>query len=175
MKRICAWCGKELGTALSETGHDEVITHGICETCAGSLFSGARTTLRSFLDTLGVPVVVANGAATINTANSAALALLRKDAADVDGTKSGDVFECAFAALPQGCGQTIHCSGCMIRNTVMDTYRTGNSHLKCPATLKRGTLAQPEHIDLLISTEKQGDVVLLRIDRMGDEDGEKVT
>lgn len=172
MKRICAWCNEELGSPLPDADHHEVITHGICEACVDTFFSGTGTTLHNFLDSLDVPVVIVNDDVAISAANSAALALLGKEATDVVGNRGGDVFECVFAALPQGCGKTIHCSGCMIRDTVLDTYRTGTSHLKCPATLNRRAGGQAEHIDLLISTEKLHDVVLLRIDRLeGKRDG----
>ncbi|HEX9023198.1 MAG TPA: PAS domain-containing protein [Geobacteraceae bacterium] len=166
MKRVCAWCRKELEAPCSEADHDEAITHGICKACADSFFSGTGTALRDFLETIGVPVVVADGSVTIGTANSAALALFRKELPDVAGNKGGDVFECIYAPLPGGCGATLHCSGCAIRSTVMDTYRTGKSHLRHPALLKRGRPDRPETIELLISTEKLGDVVLLRIDRI---------
>ncbi len=165
MKRVCAWCKKEMEAPLSGMAN-EAVTHGICEACADSFFSDAGTALPDFLETIAVPVVVADGSVTISAANSAALALLRKELPDVVGNKGGDVFECIYASLPGGCGATLHCSGCTIRSTVMDTYRTGRSHLRYPALLKRGKPGQPETMELLISTEKLGDVVLLRIDRI---------
>jgi hypothetical protein len=166
MKRICAWCQKNLGNPTLDDDKREIITHGICPECADALFAeDAGTTLLQFLKTFHVPIIVADDEA-IRAANPVALQLLRKELPDIIGGKEGNVFECAYASLPEGCGNTVHCSGCVIRNTVMDTYYTGNSHLKLPAALKRGGLDASEDIDLLISTEKLKDIVLLRIDRV---------
>ena len=76
------------------------------------------------------------------------------------------MFECAYATLPGGCGNTIHCDGCTIRNTVMDTFQTGKSHLKKPAYRIHGIPDKNQEIHYLISTVKVKDVVLLRIDKI---------
>jgi hypothetical protein len=72
-----------------------------------------------------------------------------------------------YSALPEGCGKTVHCSGCAIRNTVMDTFQSGKSHLAVEAPLVYGTPDNRHEISFLISTEKVKDVVLLRIDTVG--------
>ena len=84
--------------------------------------------------------------------------------ADIEDHKGGEVFECAYAGLPGGCGRTVHCDGCTIRINVMDTHRTGQSRLRVPAYLFRGKPDDSEKTDYFISTEKVGKVVLLRID-----------
>lgn len=171
MKRICAWCKKELGASAAEDDKREIITHGICEECTHALFTAdTGTTLMQFLTALNVPILVADNR-SIQAATPAAQELLRKELPDIVGHTEGDVFECAYASFPEGCGHTVHCNGCVIRNTVRDTYFTGNSHVRQPATLKRGSLDDSEDIDLLISTEKLKGVVLLRIDRI--EQGDK--
>ena len=92
---------------------------------------------------------------------------LQKELPHIEGFKGGDVFECAYAKLPEGCGETNHCDGCSIRKTVMDTFQTGKSHLKTPAYLFHGIPDNNDEIRFLISTEKVKDVVLLRIDEVG--------
>lgn len=74
------------------------------------------------------------------------------------------MFECVYSKLPEGCGKTIHCDGCTIRNTVMHTMQSSKSHLKIPARLLLGTTESVHEVQLLISTEKVKDVVLMRID-----------
>jgi hypothetical protein len=37
MKRICAWCGKSLGTA--EVPDNRPVTHGLCESCRKTAFT----------------------------------------------------------------------------------------------------------------------------------------
>jgi hypothetical protein len=53
----------------------------------------------------------------------------------------------------------------------METYGTGKSFLRVPATLNTNTLQKPERIKLLISTEKIAELVLLRIDEIEAQNG----
>ena len=48
----------------------------------------------------------------------------------------------------------------------METYRTGKSFLNVQATLNKNTPEDPDKMNLLISTEKLADLVLLRIDKI---------
>jgi hypothetical protein len=168
MKKICAWCKKDLGTTRSRLIPHDSITHGICEECADELMATIviRVPLLDFLDNLDAPVVMMDGNCMVKIANSQALELLHKDLVDISGSAGGDVFECLHAKLPEGCGNTIHCDGCTIRNTVTDTYRTGESHMNIPAILRSGTRDNPQNISLLVSTEKVKEYVLLRIDHV---------
>jgi len=166
MKRVCAWCRKKLGRVDSQGGSENVITHGICGNCRDNLLFQMGVELGVFLDSLKLPIVVVNRGGTIVTGNDQARSLLRKGLPEIEGYKGGEVFECAYARLPDGCGNTMHCSGCTIRRTVMETHGTGRSFLRVPATLNRKTPQDPEKIKLLISTERLADLVLLRIDEM---------
>ena len=163
MRILCGWCGAELGTRESEVHPAEAITHGVCPECAHHLFAQMGMPLQEYLDGLAAPVAVVDGDARVLTANAQARTMLEKDLEEIDG-QPGDVFECAYAGLPEGCGHTVHCSGCAIRRTVMATHESGRSRVHAPATLYAGTQADITPVDLLISTEKVGDVVLLRID-----------
>lgn len=170
MKRVCAWCRKQLGRVDSQASLENVITHGICEKCSDNLLFQMGVELEVFLDSLKLPVVVVNREGTIVTGNDNARTLFSKELPELEGYKGGEVFECAYARLPEGCGKTVHCSGCTIRRTVFETYGTGKSLLRVPATLYRNTQGDPEKVKLLISTERIDDLVLLRIDEMEAED-----
>ncbi len=89
---------------------------------------------------------------------------LTKKTHEVEGQLGGDVFSCAYASLPGGCGQTIHCKSCTIRITVTDTAETGKQHERVEAYQELHHITGDRIIRFLISTEKVGDVVLLRID-----------
>jgi PAS domain-containing protein len=166
MKRVCAWCGKNLGTAFSDVHSDALITHGICDECAFHLRAQVGMPLRDFLDGLGVPVLLLDSDGNVKTANKNVRQFLKKDLALIEGYKGGDVFECRHATLPGGCGKTAHCSGCAIRRTVMDTFRSGKSQQKVRAYLDRETPDGSQPLRLLISSERVQDVVLLRIDEI---------
>lgn len=164
MKTICAWCKKEMRDGATDPS--ELVSHGICENCIKVVFGYQRTSLKDYLDTLEAPVLVVNGEGNVECANRQALGMLHKEMPKIEGNKGGVVFECAFAVLPEGCGDTIHCDACTIRNTVMSTMQTGEPHLYTPAQLTQGTPEDNEELNFLISTEKVADVVLLRIDKV---------
>ena len=167
MRRVCAWCDKDMGRAETNSYSDAFVTHGICNDCVHKFFEPQRSTLQQFLDSLDAPVLVVDGAATVKGANMKARRLLKRELAQIEGDLAGDVFECVFAKHPEGCGRTVHCDGCTMRITVADTYVSGRSHLKTPATISCGTTECHDEIQLYISTEKVDNVVFLRIDSVG--------
>ena len=143
-----------------------MITHGICKNCRDNILFQLGVELGSFLDSLDAPVVLVDGGGTIVTANNPARMLLCKELPEIEGYRGGEVFECAYARLPEGCGNTTHCSGCAIRRTVMQTHGTGRTFMRVPATLNQNTPEEPQKVNLLISTERLADLVLLRIDKL---------
>lgn len=167
MKRVCGWCNTVIGSVPSKWVAEAIITHGICDECMLEMLKPLSDTLMDFLDSMDAPVLVVDACGTMRSANKQARSLLQKELPDIKGFTGGVVFECAYADLPEGCGHTIHCSGCTIRNTVMDTLSSGMSHLNMPASLIRGTSDGKTEIPLLITTEKVKDFVLLRIGKTG--------
>lgn len=86
---------------------------------------------------------------------------------EIVGELSGDVFDCKHAV--EGCGQNIHCKTCTIRKTVNETYKTGKSFSKVPAYPDLNYVTNENKIKFLISTEKKGEAVVLRIDEVSEE------
>jgi hypothetical protein len=82
------------------------------------------------------------------------------------GSQFGLVFDCAHARLPQGCGRSIHCSGCVIRRSVADTFTTGKPQIAVPATLNVDSPEDPSDVVLTITTVKNDKFVLMRIDEV---------
>lgn len=164
MKLLCSKCHEVIRDEPSASTSERVITSGICDECASFLLWPDRPAMTEVIDRFDAPIVVIDSLGNVCTANQKARELLQKELSDIEGLQGGNVFECAFAKLPEGCGKTIHCDGCTIRNTVMDTLHTGNSHSKIPAGLSHGTSDDCVEMQLLISTERVNDVVMLRID-----------
>ena len=167
MRKICSVCKADLGTVASSIHSEDVITHGICENCANTIMSQLPSRMQDFLDSLSEPVLVMDDDVVARLANKKAMEVLNKDLPRIQGFRGGDIIECIHASEPGGCGRTIHCSGCVIRNTVMDTCRTGKSHLEVPAYADIPVAGKPGKVRFLISTEKVKDMVLLRIDDVG--------
>jgi hypothetical protein len=167
MKVICAWCHQELRADPKNAGKSESeISHGICPSCSDYFLSGKRPTLDKFLDRLAVPVLVVDAQGVILLANQYALDVLGKDLNKVQGYKGGDAMECGYARLPGGCGRTEHCKACTIRNSVMETFGTGQSLQRVTAYLNRRADDGTVKIRFLISTQKVDDTVFLRIDQV---------
>jgi PAS domain-containing protein len=164
MKRICAWCQKSLGEVESSLVDKHAISHGICRECALDVVSRSGLPLQEFLDALGVPVLVADPDMRIKTANKPAREILKKELSRIEGFRCGNVLNCHWALLPEGCGNTICCGNCAVRETVTETFETGQTIVKRLAQLNHEPEGQK--INLLISTELFGNVVLLRIDEV---------
>jgi PAS domain-containing protein len=164
MQRECAWCGTELGQTAGSGGG--VITHGICGACRERFFSGSESDgLQELLDRLPVPVLVVDGDVRVRGANRAAREALGKSLEDVQGRLGGEAIECEHASEPGGCGRTVHCKGCVIRAMVTDTFVNETDHDQVPATHQIGAAGGSQPVNLSISTEKFGGLVLLRIER----------
>ncbi|MBW1722432.1 MAG: hypothetical protein JRH13_09260 [Deltaproteobacteria bacterium] len=167
MKRVCAWCRKKMkGKEPESVDTDMPVTHGICPDCLREMLSHEAVTLREYLDRFPGPVFLVDAEGRIVTANKEGLKVLNKRAEDIEGRLGGDAFECKYAKLPGGCGNTIHCKTCTIRITVTDTLETGQSHTKIPAYPDLHHMSGENRIRFLISTEKVGKAVLLRIDEI---------
>ena len=168
LKIVCCECGVHLGNKPSDPSVDGEVTHGICESCARHFFAQLGMPLTQYLEGIQVPVVVVNDKGAITTANQKAFDLLGKTSVQIQGFDGGEVFECEYVRLPGGCGKTIHCSGCTIRNTVIDTMQTGKRYSWVPAYLEQRSDNEPRPIELFISTEKKGEFVFLRIEEMNE-------
>ncbi len=162
MKRICAWCGKilEIDKTCSD---DSILSHGICSLCRLEITNYKPRKTKDILDSLLEPVFLVDSTGTIITANKSAAKLLNKEDSDIENRLGGDVFECSYAS-EGGCGNTVHCMTCAVRNTVMDTLKNGKNYEKVPAFQSIKTDNGAITMKFLISTEISGSNVLLRID-----------
>lgn len=166
MKKICAWCDTEILSSTKKPVADPVITHGICRTCARKLFKQLSKPLQEFLDQLTVPILLIESEPKVMTANKMAQNLLGKDLSQIQGRKGGEVINCAYARNPEGCGNSVHCASCTIRQTVLQTFTTGESFIEVPAYPDIQKFDEVKTFCVKISTEKVGEYVLLRIDQM---------
>jgi len=166
MSRRCARCGADMDVDHNGPASELVVSQGLCGECARHLAAQGGVPLVEYLDGLGVPVAVVDRDGVVKAANRQLCDLVRQDLSSVRGKRGGDVFECAYAGLPGGCGQTIHCSACAIRRAVTETMDSGISRERVPASLQQGDPGRPRQAELLISTQRVGSHVLLRIDMM---------
>lgn len=146
---------------------DSPITHGICNDCSTKISLEMGMPTRDYLDEIPLPVLVVNDEGRVLTANRQARLALGKELDQIENNTGGIVFECAHARLPGGCGKTEHCSGCTIRRSVMETFVSGKAIVRRTVSLNRCSPDGVRESRFLVSTEKAGEVVLLRIDEVG--------
>lgn len=164
IRQACYVCGIELGEPLEQNVPGEHISHGVCRKCLDICMAGSGKAMDEFLDSLLVPVIVVDGNVRVVTANALAQELVSKSLEEIGGRLAGEVFECTHSHQPGGCGHTLHCQSCMIRNSVTKTFQTGDPCIRVPACQDLDTFEGPRKVRFLITTEKVGGAVLLRID-----------
>lgn len=155
MKTICAWCGSVLHEGSPP------VSHGICLPCRQQFFQREDVSLQSFINSFSFPIVVVNSsfdpvAINRSAANSSHLSIqLAPD------TTLGNVVECKYSHLPEGCGKTVHCSGCVLRRTVEDTHTSGRPAVMVPAAINTSS----EEVGFYVSTVKTENRIFVKLDK----------
>lgn len=162
MYSVCIWCKREMEPSSCNCS-DSIIGEGICRECSENLLFQMGVDIQRFLDSLSAPIILIGAEGVIRAGNIHARMLLGKELQDKEKQPIGEAFECEYSRLPGGCGKTIHCSGCTIRRTFTETFTTGRMFQRVPAYLHR----ESRTINLFISTERVGEIILLRIDEVG--------
>lgn len=119
-----------------------------------------------WIEAIDAPILLMQGnPRQVVTANRRALELFGKNLHEVEGRRGGQVFDCIHAFTEAGCGKDGNCEGCRIRDGIIDTFTTGKPHkgVSSPLQIKKanGTMTY----ELQVSTEKIGDLALVRIER----------
>jgi hypothetical protein len=161
MKIVCSFCNSVI--VPGKTAGDPV-SHGVCPTCFSKIRSDFGFNVRDYLDMLEAPVFLVDSDANVLAANTLAAGAVQKPQELVHGHICGNVLDCINAFLPGGCGKTPDCPDCEVRNAVNETYRTGMKIDNRPADVRRKVCAREETGQLLVSTRKDGDIVLLRLE-----------
>ena len=164
MKLVCAWCGSEIKSSGYDRIPDGNISHGMCPACSQALVSiESGVSLQQHIDTIPFPILLVDGNSATVGMNERASETLGHNVETNKSPQFGWVFDCLHSHRPEGCGRTIHCSGCAIRRSVAETFSTGESRVAVPATLSIEN-AESE-VAMTITTVKSGQIVLVRVDR----------
>lgn len=152
-----------------EYSSDGDITHGICSLCMIKVTSDVvPRSAAEILDFVQEPVFLIDSEGVVKAANESGRGLVGKEIEHIADKLGGDVFECSYANEEGGCGKSIHCRTCAIRNIVMDTLSSDRGHLKVPAFQNIMTDKGPQIMKFSVSTEKVGESILLRIDQISE-------
>jgi len=160
MRVVCSYCQQLIDT--KPPLRDGSVTHGMCQACGdhfGAQWSGMS--YDEYLSRFAFPVALVDQDVRLVAVNGPASTLLGKRGEEAVGLLGGDALECARARLPGGCGRTVHCPTCAIRNAVTHTHRTGQALSRIPATLLRSGAS----VELLVSTALEGKLVRVTIEK----------
>jgi PAS domain-containing protein len=168
MRRVCSWCGKDLGET-DDAATSKLVTHGICEECTASFEASLPRSLRDCLEDFAEPILCVDGNGRVLAGNRKMLHLLHKESEPVAGLACGEAFECSHSRLPEGCGRTEYCGACGIRRCLELTLATGEGVERSRVLLDRDDgCGEVTRVHLLVSTEQRDGVILLRIDEIGE-------
>jgi len=160
VKVICSYCRKKIGE--KEPINDDSVSHGMCQECYDYYKEQVNgLPLDKFLDRFEVPLLVVDKNVRIVAANKMFEKMTGRSHRDIFGLLGGEVMECAYARLPEGCGETVHCLACSIRNTVMAAMESGEPQMQVPVKLRR----ESKEIGMVISAEKIGSFVRIIIEK----------
>lgn len=160
MEIICSYCRKALGT--KPPLEDDSVTHGMCPGCQEHFrrqWSGLS--LGEYLDAFDRPIVVVDAEGRVVAANQQLADLVGRSQRELSGLLGGEAMECQYSRLPGGCGRTVHCQTCTIRNAVSQTLETGEPLDRVPAWLDQ----QEGRVSLRISTLLVQGVVRVTIEQ----------
>ena len=158
MRLVCAWCHRLLSDDI-----DAPVSHGICDSCKIDA-EFHRDALDDFLNRLPGPVLAVDGEGNVVGSNTIAAVLVSSDVASMKGHLAGDVISCVYSEFSGGCGRTTHCTGCAIRQAFEHTAATGEAVCDQPAFSYTRTPRGPVWKCFLVSTERIGALVLVRIE-----------
>ena len=157
MKVVCSYCEKFIRE--KPPLDDPTPTHAICADCFehyAAQWDGQS--MGEFLDRFDSPVVAVDDDVRVLALNhSMAKAHNIHDRSELN-VMGGELLECEHARRPEGCGRTVHCKACAIRNVVGHTIDAGKAQIAVPATQSDGQ-------GLLLYTHPHDGVVLLLIEK----------
>ncbi len=157
---VCMWCKTKY-----EYRYDDMrISYGLCEDCVCSNDFHMGMQLTEYLESLTQPVIAVNQDAVLLYANKKALQFIDKVNSDIAGQLCGHAFDCINTHNTNSCGKTSHCQDCKFIKMVKDTYTQNKMLIDTVVTMSKRHADIYDKYNMMLSTEKAGDVVLLRID-----------
>ena len=162
MTATCTVCGRPVEPNTKAAFRN--ISSAICDSCASQVSEASDCT--ALIEAIDAPVLLMQGnPRQVITANRKALALFEKELHEVEGHRGGQVFDCVHSFTVAGCGKDANCENCKIRNAIVDTFISANPHSGVSTELSIKKAKGIKTYALQVSTEKLGDLALIRVER----------
>ncbi len=100
----------------------------------------SNTELKVIFENAPILMILVDKDRKVLKANRSALKIADRSQDEIIGLRNGEALKCIHAFDdPAGCGYGIKCESCKVRNTVLDTFRTGKSfnQVEASVTLER--------------------------------------
>ncbi|MDA8174353.1 MAG: PAS domain S-box protein [Nitrospiraceae bacterium] len=112
-----------------------------------------RLELEAMLENVPMAVLLVDNETNIRKANATASALAKRTRQETTGHRHGDAFKCIHSKdASGGCGFGPVCGGCIVRNTILETFRTGINQRQVETRGWFGHTEKPEELIFLVST-----------------------
>ncbi|WP_445475649.1 PAS domain-containing sensor histidine kinase [Methanococcoides methylutens] len=139
------------------------------ESCKNSTESFADPDILSpIFDDIPMIMILVNQEGKVEYINRTATIALGNEKKDSIGLLGGELFGCVNSIKVEGCGKNRECSECTVRNSVMHTFKTGESIYKKEGRLEIVTNDKSVTLHFLISTtliqQTNEPLVLLTVD-----------
>ena len=158
---VCSYCRKTIEE--KEPLGEKLVSHGICPTCYDyHIPKLLKRDLSRHLDRHLEPVIIVDPDCRIIGINRAMASILGKPKEQLLGLLTGELIGCKYAQLKQGCGKTIHCNTCTIRQTVNTSLSKDTDVLDAPAYLDQAD----RRIRFLISAFNRKEFVKVVIEKL---------
>ena len=122
--------------------------------------------LQCHINSIPIPILLVDNKNVTLAINTKASEILGVSSESIGGLQFGSVFDCVHSDPAEGCGRSIHCSECVIRQSVADTYHTGEPQIAVSAALSVTQPGKPSDVVFTITTVRNDKVVLMRIDQV---------
>lgn len=166
MKAICPHCFGDIDEGPND-GNDgtDKVSNGFCESCAlHYIRQWESLNMGEYLNMQQYPVLLVNDEGRVLASNQRMSDFLGKSEFEMFCNLGGDVIECVYAQLPEGCGKTNHCKACGIRISVTMTFESGEPIIRARVYLDR----EKGRTHFLISTYKRYEAVQIVIEEVSD-------
>ncbi len=136
----------------------------MCPACSQALDCQEHgTSFQQHIDSIPIPILLVDTNHAVVAMNAKARELQGSEPEAGEIFSFGTVFDCVHSRLPEGCGRSIHCLGCVIRRSVTEAFRTGEPQIAAPATVSVESGNQLSDVAFNVSTAKRGELIVMRI------------